>query len=90
MLLVAWTSKVYLDAAMTTFADSYDLVQSASVAESGYDDDLLLANWNPALQVLATFRGAGQGDSGSNAARDAIEGDIDGFLDRVYALATHI
>ena len=51
---------------MTTFADSYDLVQSASVAESGYDDDLLLANWNR-TEVLARCVARGGNPEASGA-----------------------
>lgn len=75
---------------MISPADSYDSVQSEPADAQGYDDELLLANWNPALEVLATFRGS-EGDEAARAAsRAALESDIDGFLDRVYALATHV
>jgi len=90
MLLAKSGSAIHPGAAMITFASSYDHVQAASVAEDDYNDDLLMANWNPALEVLATFRGAERAEPESSATRDAIEADLDGFLDRVYALATHI
>jgi hypothetical protein len=59
-------------------------------AASRYDDDLLYANWNPALAVLASFRDGTENETAHTSAHATIESDIDGFLDRVYALATHL
>ena len=74
---------------MKARSDSYDIVEAEPVEPQGYDDDLLLANWNPALEVLANFRGS-EADEARAASRASIESDLDGFLDRVYALATHV
>ena len=79
-----------MDAAMRAPDNSYDSVQAAPTEPQGYDDDLLLANWNPALEVLAAFRGSDGEEAARAAGRAAIESDLDGFLDRVYALATHV
>jgi hypothetical protein len=72
---------------MIAYADSYDLVHAESAPAQRYGDDLLLANWNPALAALAALR---EGDGSDHAGRESIEEDLDGFLDRVYALASHI
>jgi hypothetical protein len=89
MLLDAWATETLLEFAMIAPADSYDSVQAEPATPQGYDDDLLLANWNPTLEVLATFRGS-ESDEARAASRASIESDLDGFLDRVYALATRI
>lgn len=75
---------------MIAYADSYDLVQAESAPAERYGDELLFANWNPALAALAAFREHDQGDNERSARAASIESDPDGFLDRVYALASHI
>lgn len=75
---------------MITYADSYDLVQRENAPADRYEDDLLLANWNPALAALATYRGSDADDNVRNSSHAPIEADVDGFLDRVYALASHV
>jgi hypothetical protein len=70
--------------------DSYDSVQATPAEPQAYGEDLLLANWNPALEALAAFRGIDGDEAGRAAGRSALESDLDGFLDRVYALATHV
>ena len=66
---------------MLMLSDAHDATQ-----QQRYEDDLLLANWNPALELLAMFAD----DAGENARRDPVAECDDGFLDRIYAHATHI
>jgi hypothetical protein len=75
---------------MTASADNHDLVRANSAAAERYEEDLLLANWNPAVAVLAAFRDHDRGDNERGALAAAIGADPDGFLDRVYALASRI
>ena len=75
---------------MLVFNDGYDIAQLGRGPSQRYDDDLLLANWNPAVALLATFHDTSAHDTRSDAARDPIIDDDEGFLDRVYAHATHI
>jgi hypothetical protein len=75
---------------MIAYAASYELVRAESAPAERYEDDLLLANWNPALAALAAFREHDAGDNERGAGAASIESDPDGFLDRVYALASHI
>ena len=72
------------------YAASYDLVPAESAPAERYEDDILLANWNPGVAALAAFRGKDAGERAHGASGASVEADLDGFLDRVYALASHI
>ena len=84
---MAGTKAACAEGDMVSYADSYELVQAESAPAERYGEDLLLANWNPALAVLAALNAS---DSVRDSTPALIETDLDGFLDRVYALASHI
>lgn len=75
---------------MIAYAASYDLVPAKSAPAERYGDDILLANWNPGVAALVAFRGKDAGEKVHDARGPTVEADLDGFLDRVYALASHI
>lgn len=54
-----------------------------------YDEELLSANWNPAVQLLLQSRDPTEQDSIPQLPNDSSGIDADTFLDRLYALATH-
>jgi hypothetical protein len=54
-----------------------------------YDEELLCANWNPAVQLLLQSSCQTEQESSSQLTNNASAIDADTFLDRVYALATH-
>ena len=84
---MAGTKAACAEGDMVSYADSYELVQAESAPAERYEEDVLLANLNPALAALATFHTS---DDVRDSAPALIEADLDGFLDRVYALASHI
>ena len=55
--------------------------------ESRYDDELLSANWNPVIDLLAWSCGKTLDDVSRNTGADMTESDIDAFLDRIIRLA---
>jgi hypothetical protein len=54
---------------------------SESPGESRYDEELLSANWNPMIDLLAC---AAQSEASRGAAHDVSEEDADAFLGRIY------
>ena len=75
---------------MIAYAASYDLVPAKSAPAERFGYDILLANWNPGVAALVAFRGKDAGEKVHDARGPTVEADLDGFLDRVYALASHI
>jgi hypothetical protein len=55
-----------------------------------YNDELLCANWNPEVPLL--LRSGCQNEQGPSPQLpdNAAAIDVEGFLERVYALATHL
>ena len=63
-----------------------DRNEPANGGDSRYDDALLCANWNPALELLA-WAGAGTADNASrSSSQHLVEEDPAAFLHRVYLL----
>ncbi len=54
---------------------------SGNPGPSRYDDELLCANWNPVIELLAC---SGAPHTHQNAPRDVSEDDAAAFLGRVY------
>jgi hypothetical protein len=52
-------------------------------SENRYGEELLSANWNPAIDLLAVSAPSSAARGGSEALR---EEDVDGFLGRIYTL----
>jgi len=73
------------------YMDDYRKAQAMDVAaHSRYDDELLSANWNPAIRGLATFWYQTSREISPDLPEDSARIDADAFLDRVYALATQV
>ena len=54
--------------------------------ESRYDDELLSANWNPVIDLLAWSCGKTLEDVSRSPDADMTDSDIDAFLRRIYLL----
>jgi uncharacterized membrane protein YqgA involved in biofilm formation len=52
-----------------------------------YDDEILSANWNPAIALVAMSCNQIEQGLRSRLPEDLTMIDVDAFLDRVYALA---
>lgn len=77
---------------MITYLNDYRTAQAMSVSEhSSYDEEVLYANWNYAIQLIAmkSYRQP-QELSSPQLPEDFSNTDIDAFLGRVYALATGV
>ena len=73
------------------YMDDYRKAQAMDVAaHRRYDEELLCANWNPAIRVLATSWYQTSREISPDLPEDLARIDADGFLDRVYALATQV
>lgn len=77
---------------MIIYLDDYRAALAVDVSEhSRYDEEVLCANWNYAIQLIAmkTYQDP-QESLSPELPEDFSNMDIDAFLDRVYALATGI
>jgi hypothetical protein len=73
------------------YLDDYRKAQAMNVAaHRRYDEELLCANWNPAVRVLAMSRHQTSQELSPELPEDFSKVDADAFLDRVYALATQV
>lgn len=73
------------------YMDDYRKAQAVNVAaQRRYDEELLCANWNPAIRVLALSCFQNNRELSPELPEDLSKIDADGFLDRVYALATQV
>ena len=54
---------------------------------SRYDEEILSVGWNPTIGLMAL---AGSQEATSDVVEDLASFDVDHFLDRVYALASHV
>jgi hypothetical protein len=71
--------------------DDYRKAQAINVAaHHRYDEELLCANWNPAVRVLAMSWYQTNQELSPELPEDFSKIDADGFLGRVYALATQV
>jgi hypothetical protein len=71
------------------YMDDYRKAQAMDVAaHRRYDEELLCANWNPA--ILATSWYQTSREISPDLPEDAARIDADAFLNRVYALATQV
>ena len=57
-----------------------------SGAEGRYDEELLSANWNPVIDLLAWSCGKSAEQARREHAEAMSDSDIDGFLNRIYTL----
>jgi len=55
-------------------------------APGRYDEELLSANWNPAIDLLEASTGGGSHSSPRASAEALREEDVDAFLGRIYTL----
>jgi len=55
-----------------------------------YDEELSWANWNPEVPLLLQSSCQAQQEPGPQLADDTAAADVEGFLERVYALATNV
>jgi hypothetical protein len=73
------------------YMDDYRKAQAMTVASHGrYDEELLCVNWNPAIRVFAMSCYQNTRELCPELPEDLSKIDADGFLDRVYALATQV
>jgi hypothetical protein len=73
------------------YMDDYRKAQAIDVAaQRRYDEELLCVNWNPAIRVLALSCFQNRQELSPALPEDFSKIDADGFLDRVYALATQV
>jgi hypothetical protein len=71
--------------------DDYRKAQAMNVAaHRRYDEELLCANWNPAVRVLAMSWFQTDQELSPELPDDLSKIDADAFLNRVYALATQV
>ena len=76
---------------MLIYLDDYRKAQDSNMAKHDrYDEELLCANWNPALSVLALSCDQTTAELSPQLPEDFSNIDADAFLDRVYALATQV
>jgi len=75
---------------MLIYLDDYRNVKSAKfIGQSRYDEELLCANWNPALSLIALSCDPTAHEPSPTLPEDTAMVEQD-FMDRVYALATQI
>lgn len=55
-----------------------------------YNEELLCASWNPEVPLLLQSSCPNEQEPGPQRPDDATAIDADGFLERVYTLATHL
>lgn len=58
--------------------------RAESAEESRYDDELLSANWNPVIDLIAWSCAKTLDNVSSDAGQDLSEADIDALLNRIY------
>ena len=76
---------------MVIYMDDYRKAQALNVAaHRRYDEELLCANWNPAVRVLAMTWYQNSQELSPELPEDFSKIDADAFLDRVYTLATQV
>lgn len=63
-----------------------DQNEPVSGRDSRYDDALLCANWNPALELLVWARARTADNASRSASQRPVEEDPAAFLHRVYLL----
>ena len=75
---------------MLIYLDDYRNAKSAKfVRRSRYDEELLCANWNPAVSMIALSCDPTLREPSPTLPEDTAMVE-QGFMDRVYALATQI
>ncbi|HKA46267.1 MAG TPA: hypothetical protein VKF40_30020 [Burkholderiales bacterium] len=76
---------------MVIYMEDYRKAQSSSVVkDAGYNEELLCANWNPALQAFAMSCFQTAAELSPQLPEDFSNIDVEAFLDRIYALATQV
>ena len=76
---------------MVIYMDDYRKAQAMNYAShQRYDDELLCANWNPAIRVFAMSCYQNAQELSPELPEDLAKIDADEFLNRVYALATQV
>ena len=55
-----------------------------------YDEELTWANWNPEVPSLLQSSCQTPQEPSAQPANNAVAADVEGFLERVYALATNV
>lgn len=76
---------------MVIYMDDYRKAQDSRVDQHGrYDEELMCANWNPAISMIATSRYQTAEELSPQLPEDFSTIDAAAFLDRVYALATQV
>lgn len=76
---------------MVIYMDDYRKAQDSRVDEHRrYDEELLYANWNPAISMIAASHYQTAEELSPQLPEDFSTRDAAAFLDRVYALATQV
>ena len=76
---------------MVIYMDDYRKAQESRVDQHRrYDEELLCVNWNPAISVMAMSCYQTAKELNPQLPLDFTIVDAAAFLDRVYALATHV
>ena len=76
---------------MVIYMDNYRKTKTASRVEmSGYDEELLCVNWNPAVSVFAMTCYQTPQELSPKLPEDFSTVDIPEFMNRIYALASQI
>jgi len=73
------------------YMDDYRKAQAMKISSHArYDDEILCANSNPAIRVFAMSCYQNNRELSPELPEDLSKLDADGFLNRVYALATQV
>jgi len=73
------------------YMDDYRKAQTMNLAvQRRYDEELLCANWHPAIRVFALSCYQNSQEFSPELPEDFSRIDADAFLSRVYALATQV
>jgi hypothetical protein len=76
---------------MVIYLDNYRKAQAVkSASHARYDEELMCVNWNPAIRVFAMSCYQDARELSPELPEDFSTIDADGFLNRVYALATQV
>jgi hypothetical protein len=77
---------------MVIYLDDYRKAKAAKRVEVAehYDEELLCANWNPAVRLIATSCFQTEQELSPQLPEDFSKIDAGVFLDRIYALASQI
>lgn len=77
---------------MVTYLDDYRKAKAARALtlEERYGEELLCANWNPMVAIAAIFSCQRAHELSLSLPHDLASVDLDGFMERVYSLASQV